>query len=77
MKKPTFLPFSWAQDDKEIRRGPGVDRPRDGERTKEYILLIQFENAKPMRWVINAPSAAKAKAYAKARWPTCTPVLAK
>jgi hypothetical protein len=72
-----LLPFNWSYDDKEVKRGPGVDRPRDGERCKEYRLIIQFGDAKPMTWIVMAPSAKKAKSYAKARWPHCNPVLAK
>lgn len=72
-----LLPFNWSYDDNEVKRGPGVDRPRDGERCKEYRLIIQFGDAKPMTWIVMAPSAKKAKSYAKARWPHCNPVLAK
>ena len=67
----------WASAAKEIGRGPGVDRPREGERCKGYRLPITFGDAKPMTWIVMAPSAKKAKSYAKARWPHCNPVIEK
>lgn len=54
--------------------GAGLSRPRDGERTKEFTLVVRFEKTKPMRVVFRAPSAKRAVAYAKNRWPMATEV---
>lgn len=72
-----LLPFNWSYDNEHAKRGPGVDRPREGEKVRQFKLLITFGDAQPMRWTVMAPTAAKAKAYAKARWPHCTPKIAK
>lgn len=57
------------KDEHPPNLGAGVSRPRDGERTKEFTVLVSFEKSKPMRVIFRAPSGRQALAYAKNRWP--------
>jgi hypothetical protein len=63
-----FPILSWA-DEAQGSYGPGVSRPRDGERTKEYRIRVVIPGAKPLTWITRAPSVRHALKYAKARWP--------
>lgn len=49
--------------------GPGISRPREGERTKKFTVLVRFSREKPMRVVLRAPNKNAAKRYARSRWP--------
>lgn len=49
--------------------GEGVSRPRAGQRTRMYRVLVRFVNAKPMTAILPAPSKRDALKYAKNRWP--------
>ena len=50
--------------------GPGQSRPRTGERTREFTLMVvQKPGYKPMKWVTQAPNQKAALLYANNRWP--------
>lgn len=50
--------------------GDGVSRPKAGQKTRMYRVLVRFVNAKPMTAILPAPSKRDALKYAKNRWPT-------
>lgn len=54
--------------------GAGISRAKDGERTREYTLMVWFDKTKPMRVVLFAPTGRKAVEYAKNRWPSAVSV---
>jgi hypothetical protein len=62
------LHTTWSDED-QGKYGPGVSRPRDGERTKEYRIRVVIPGSKPLTWITRAPSVRHALKYAKARWP--------
>ena len=64
-------PLFW-EENTQARIGPGISRPREGERTKEFTLTVRTGNSMPMTWITRAPSLAKAMKFAKSRWPDCT-----
>jgi hypothetical protein len=72
----SISPLSW-DDNREARIGAGISRPRDGERTRTYTVLVSIPGTTTMRWKVKAATAAKAKQYAMARWPTCTAIVSK
>ena len=61
-------PFTWEENTK-ARTGPGISRPLDSEKTKEFLLMVVVPGAQPMKWRIKAATPTKAKQYALARWP--------
>jgi hypothetical protein len=71
----SISPLMW-DDNAESRIGPGISRARDGEKTRSFTVLVSIPGTRPMRWKIKAATAAKAKQYAMARWPTCTATIA-
>ena len=64
----SFPILSWA-DEVHGNYGPGVSRPKEGERTKEFRVLVKLPGAKPLTWITRAQSHRHALKYAKARWP--------
>jgi hypothetical protein len=61
--------FTWRDDDPESSIGDGLSRPKAGVRSKIYDLMIEFENAGPMKVKLRAETKTLAVKYAKARWP--------
>jgi hypothetical protein len=61
----------------EPHLGEGISRPLPGERTKLFNLLVTVEGTQPMRTSIRAATAAKAKLYAKNRWPNSNAIVVK
>ena len=57
--------------------GDGVSRPLPGERTKLFNLLVTLKGSNPMKVSILAATAAKAKLYAKNRWPGSNAIIVK
>jgi hypothetical protein len=57
--------------------GEGVSRPLPNERTKLFNLLVTVEGTNPMKVSIRAATAAKAKLYAKNRWPNSKAIVVK
>lgn len=49
--------------------GPGVSRPREGENTRQFTVVVRQQQARPMKVVLAAASKRKAVQYAKNRWP--------
>jgi hypothetical protein len=49
--------------------GPGVSRPKDGERTKLFTVMVRQQQAKPMKVSLHAKSKADAMKFARNRWP--------
>lgn len=49
--------------------GEGVSRPKAGQKTRMYRVLVRFVNAQPMTAILPAPSKRDALKYAKNRWP--------
>lgn len=72
----SIAPFSW-DDNSEARIGDGISRARKGEKVRNYTVLVSIPGTTTMRWKVKAATAAKAKQYALARWPTCTAIIAK
>jgi hypothetical protein len=67
----SFPILSWA-DEVHGNYGPGVSRPKDGERTKEFRIRVVIPGSKPLTWITQAPSQKEALKYAKNRWPLAT-----
>ena len=60
----------WRDDRQEAaKHGPGISRPRDGERTKPFKLLVRAERAPAMRVTLAAPTKRDAIRFAQNRWP--------
>lgn len=60
----------WREEHQEAARlGPGVSRPREGQRTKPFKLLVRTGCSAPMTVVLQAPNKRDAIRYGKARWP--------
>jgi hypothetical protein len=57
--------------------GDGISRPLPSERTKLYNLLVTMPDTRPMRVTIRAATAAKARLYAKNRWPDSNAIIVK
>jgi hypothetical protein len=70
------LHTTWAEDE-QGSYGPGVSRPKDGEQTKEFRVLVKLPGAKPLTWITRAPSQREALKYAKARWPLAVSTIIK
>lgn len=54
--------------------GAGVSRPKEGQQTRDYTLMVWFAGTKPMRVVLPAPSGREARKYASNRWPSATKI---
>jgi hypothetical protein len=59
----------WSEEPTPARYGPGISRPRDGQRAKPYKLLVRTANAAPMRVTLAAPTKRDAIRFAQNRWP--------
>ena len=60
----------WREDEsKTPTLGDGLSRPKPGDRTKEFTVLVHIKGSKPMKWITRAPSGKTALTYAKNRWP--------
>ena len=57
--------------------GDGISRPLPKERTKLFNLLVPTAGARPMKVSIRAATAAKARLYAKNRWPDSNAIIIK
>jgi hypothetical protein len=66
-----------SMQEAEPHLGEGISRPLPGERTKLFNLLVTVEGTQPMRTSIRAATAAKAKLYAKNRWPNSNAIVVK
>jgi hypothetical protein len=65
-----FIPPSMEEDRPTL--GEGLSRPSPDEQTRLFTAMIRCPGEQPMKTTIRAASAAKAKLYAKNRWPTAT-----
>jgi len=61
--------LSWQEEPTPARYGPGVSRPREGQRTRAYRLLVRNGNAQPMKVTLQAPTKRDALRYGLNRWP--------
>lgn len=61
--------LTWRDEEPQARYGPGVSRPREGQRTRPYALLVRTASSPAMRVTLQAPSKRDAIRYAKNRWP--------
>jgi hypothetical protein len=59
----------WSEEPTPARYGPGISRPRDGQRTRAFKILVRNGNAQPMRVTFQAPTKRDALRYAQNRWP--------
>lgn len=57
------------QDEHKGSFGPGISRPKEGEATSKFTVVVRQQHARPMKVVLHAPSKRKAVQYAQARWP--------
>ena len=57
--------------------GAGVSRPREGQQTRPYTVLVELPGAAPVKWHTEAPTAKDAIKYAKNRWRQCTATIVK
>ena len=64
-------PHFWSEDIGS-RYGPGISRPLDKERTRQFTLKVTIQTLRPMKWTTQAATADKAKQYGIARWPGAT-----
>lgn len=65
------LHTTWGEGE-QGNYGPGVSRPKEGQQTKEFRVLVALHGAKPLTWITQAPSQKEALKYAKNRWPLAT-----
>jgi hypothetical protein len=49
--------------------GPGISRPREGERTKLFTVMVRQQQARPMKVSLHAKSKTDAMKFARNRWP--------
>jgi hypothetical protein len=49
--------------------GPGVSRPREGDVTRLFTLLVRQSNARPMKVTLPARNKTEAMRYGRNRWP--------
>jgi hypothetical protein len=49
--------------------GPGISRPKEGEVTRQFTVVVKQQQARPMKVVLAAASKRKAVQYAQNRWP--------
>jgi hypothetical protein len=66
-----------SMDGPQPNIGDGISRPLPDERTKLFNLLVTMKGSNPMRVTIPAATAAKAKLYAKNRWPDSNAIIIK
>ena len=67
------IAFQWRNDEEDqSQHGEGISRPRHGNRTREYRLIIYPHGSRPMTWITRAESRKHAIKYAEARWPGAT-----
>lgn len=59
----------WHEDAPKGSFGPGISRPREGERTKPYVVKVMQGNARPMKVTLHAANKTTALRYARNRWP--------
>lgn len=59
----------WHEDAPKGSFGPGISRPREGERTKPFAVIVKQGNARPMKVTLHAATKREALRYAKNRWP--------
>lgn len=59
----------WRETPPTAKFGPGVSRPRDGERTRPYLVIVRTAEASAMKVTLLAPSKRAAIRYARNRWP--------
>ena len=62
--------LQWA-DTPEGSYAEGVNRPKNGSRTKEFRLIVYPKGAKPLTWITRAENKSAAIKYAQNRWPFC------
>jgi len=74
--EPSYL-IPPSMEGTEPYLGEGISRPLPGERTKLFNLLVTTPGTNPMRTTIRAATAAKAKLYAKNRWPDSNAIIIK
>lgn len=63
--------------DQQPRLGEGLSRSAPEEQTKLFNMLVTFPGDRPMKTTVRAATVAKAKLYAKNRWPTATCTILK
>jgi hypothetical protein len=61
--------LQWQEEPTPARYGPGISRPRDGQRTRPYKLLVRNGSAQPMRVTLLASTKRDALRYGQNRWP--------
>lgn len=49
--------------------GPGVSRAKDGDKTKQFTVLVKQKTARPMRVTLRAKNKTDALRFAANRWP--------
>lgn len=64
-----MLPWQWSEELPSSQHGEGVSRPRSGNQTREFRVLVFKPNAQPLTWITRAESKRHAIRYAQARWP--------
>lgn len=59
----------WQEETPRGSFGPGISRPREGERTKPFTIQVKENNARPMKVTLHAANKTTALRYARNRWP--------
>lgn len=64
------IAFQWRNDeDDNSRHGEGISRPRPGNRTREFRVIVFKPGSQPLTWITQAETRRHAIRYAEARWP--------
>jgi hypothetical protein len=77
MKREPSYVIPPSMSEAEPYLGEGISRPLPGERTKLFNLLVTIEGTRPMKVSVRAATAAKARLYAKNRWPNSKAIVVK
>ena len=64
-----MLPWQWSEELPTSQHGEGVSRPRSGNQTREFRVLVFKPGSQPLTWITRAESKRHAIRYAQARWP--------
>ena len=65
----SMLPWQWAEDAPTSQHGEGISRPRPGNRTREFRVIVFKPGSQPLTWITKAETRRHAIRYAEARWP--------
>ena len=60
----------WREPDEATPKiGDGINRPRPDEVIERVTVVVRVPGARPMRWIVKAPTPEAALLYGRNRWP--------